>query len=33
MGGDEQLMVLLRGEKDGLYQVQHDGRDPAEMNL
>ena len=30
MGGDEQLLVLLRGEKDGLYQVQYDGRDPAE---
>jgi hypothetical protein len=32
MGGDEQLVVLLRGEKDGLYKVQYDGRSPAELN-
>ena len=32
MGGDEQLLVLLRNEKDGHYQVQYDGRNPAELN-
>ena len=32
MGGDEQLVVLLRGEKDGHYQVQYVGRNPAELN-
>lgn len=32
VGGDEQLVVLLRGEKNGLYQVQYDGRSPAELN-
>jgi hypothetical protein len=32
MGGDEQLLVLLRSEKDGQYQVQYDGRNPTELN-
>jgi hypothetical protein len=32
MGGDEQLLVLLRNEKEGHYQVQYDGRNPAELN-
>ena len=32
MGGDEQLLVLLRNEKDGHYQVQYDGRNPAGLN-
>ena len=32
MDGDEQLVVLLRGEKDGHYQAQYDGRNPAELN-
>lgn len=32
MGGDEQLLVLLRNENDGHYQVQYDGRNPAELN-
>ena len=32
MGGDEQLVVLLRSEKDGNYLVQYEGRNPAELN-
>ena len=32
IGGDEQLLVLLRNEKDGHYQVQYEGRSPAELN-
>jgi hypothetical protein len=32
IGGDEQLVVLLRGEKDGQYQVKYEGRDPTELN-
>ena len=32
MGGDEQLVVLLRGEKDGHYQAQYVGCNPSELN-
>ncbi|UCF26598.1 MAG: hypothetical protein JSW42_07980 [Chloroflexota bacterium] len=32
IGGDEQLVVLLRNEKDGHYQVKYDGLNPAELN-
>ena len=32
MGGDEQLVVLLRNDKDGQYQVKYEGRSPAELN-
>ena len=32
VGGDEQLLVLLRNEKDGNYQVRYEGRDPTELN-
>ncbi len=32
VGGDEQLLVLLRNEKDGNYQVRYAGRDPIELN-
>ena len=31
LGGDEQLLVLLRNEKDGNYQVRYEGRGPAEL--
>jgi hypothetical protein len=31
LGGDEQLLVLLRNEKDGNYQVRYEGREPAEL--
>ena len=32
MEGDEQLVVLLRNEKDGNYLVRYEGRNPAELN-
>jgi hypothetical protein len=32
MGGDEQLLVLLRNDKDGNYQVRYEGREPAELH-
>ncbi len=32
LGGDEQLLVLLRNEKDGSYQVRYEGREPAELH-
>ena len=31
LGGEEQLLVLLRNEKDGNYQVRYEGREPAEL--
>ena len=31
MGGDEQVLVLLRNEEDGNYQVRYDGRDQTEL--
>lgn len=31
LGGDEQLLVLLRSEKDGNYQVRYEGRQPVEL--
>jgi P pilus assembly chaperone PapD len=31
-GGDEQLVVLLRNEKDGHYQVRYEGRNPTQLN-
>ena len=31
LGGDEQLLVLLRNEGDGNYQVRYEGREPAEL--
>jgi hypothetical protein len=30
-GGDEQLLVLLRSEKQGNYQVRYEGRQPVEL--
>ncbi len=32
VGGDEQLLVLLRNEKDGHYQVRYEGRQPSELH-
>jgi hypothetical protein len=32
VSGDEQLLVLLRNEKDGNYRVRHVGSDPAELH-
>ena len=32
IGGDEQLVLLLRGENDSHYQAQYVGRNPAELN-
>jgi hypothetical protein len=32
MGGDEQLVVLLRNDKDGQYQVRYEGRQPTELH-
>ena len=32
VGGDEQLLVLLRNDKDGHYQVRYEGRKPAELH-
>jgi hypothetical protein len=32
LGGDEQLVVLLRNEKNGNYVVRYEGRNPAELN-
>jgi len=29
VGGDEQLVVLLRNEKDGFYQVRYEGNEPS----
>jgi hypothetical protein len=29
--GDEQLLVLLRNNKDGNYRVRYEGRDPTEL--
>jgi hypothetical protein len=31
IGGDEQLLVLMRNDQDGFYQVSYEGRDPAEL--
>jgi hypothetical protein len=31
VGGDEQLVVLIRNEKEGSYQVRYEGRNPAEL--
>ena len=31
-GGDEQLVVLLRNDKDGHYQVRYEGRQPTELH-
>lgn len=31
VGGDEQLLVLLRNTKDGNYRVRYEGRDPTEL--
>ncbi len=31
VGGDEQLLVLIRNEQDGFYQVRFEGRDPAQL--
>ena len=31
-GGDEQLLVLMRNDKDGYYQVRYEGRQPAELH-
>ena len=31
MGGDEQVLVLLRSEEDGTYQVRYEGRDQTEL--
>lgn len=32
VAGDEQLLVLLRNEKDGNYQVRYEGSDAAQLN-
>ena len=32
VGGDEQLLVLMRNEKDGYYQVRYEGRQPSELH-
>jgi len=32
VGGDEQLLVLLRNDKDGHYQVRYEGRQPTELH-
>lgn len=31
-GGDEQLLVLMRNDKDGFYRVSFTGREPAELH-
>lgn len=31
VGGDEQLLVLMRNDKDGYYQVRYEGRQPGEL--
>lgn len=31
LGGDEQLLVLLRNENDGNYQVRYDGQESVEL--
>jgi hypothetical protein len=31
VAGDEQLLVLMRNEKDGLYQVRYEGRQPTQL--
>lgn len=30
-GGDEQLLVLMRNDEDGYYQVRYEGQQPAEL--
>lgn len=30
-GGDEQLLVLMRNDTDGYYQVRYEGQQPAEL--
>ncbi len=32
VGGDEQLLVLLRNEKDGNYRVRYEGSNPVELH-
>ena len=32
VGGDEQLLVLMRNDKDGYYQVRYEGRQPSELH-
>ena len=32
VGGDEQLLVLMRNDKDGFYQVRYEGNKPAELH-
>jgi len=32
VGGDEQLLVLMRNDKDGSYQVRYEGNKPAELH-
>jgi hypothetical protein len=31
LGGDEQLVVLMRNDKDGFYQVRYEGRQPTQL--
>jgi hypothetical protein len=31
-GGDEQLLVLLRNDKDGYYHVRYEGRQPTDLH-
>ena len=31
-GGDEQLLVLMRNDEDGYYQVRYEGQQPAELH-
>jgi hypothetical protein len=31
VGGDEQLLVLMRNDKDGYYQVRYESRQPGEL--
>ena len=31
VGGDEQMLVLMRNDKDGYYQVRYEGRQPGEL--
>jgi hypothetical protein len=32
VGGDEELLVLMRNDEDGYYQVRYEGRQPAELH-
>jgi hypothetical protein len=32
VGGDEQLLVLMRNDEDGYYQVRYEGQQPAELH-